>query len=216
VPGAVGGLGSGVQAGLGVAQAPALLTLGTTFIVQVGSSMVQGLLGLGLSHMCLEMFAGRPVEIPMVFSGFSQLGRWVGAVALALLFLLPALAVMGVVAALIINGRGEFSAGVVTVMVVSGVALVVYGAWVGLPLGFMGLELMIDKTTGPVQVLRNCFAIASEHRFEIFGVAFVEGLVVVAGMLACCVGLLPAVALVAAIHAALFLSLRNGAALEKA
>lgn len=213
ISGAVGGLGAGINALVGIAKAPMAVALGVSVAVQAVSTLVQGLLGLGMVKMLLEMFAGRPVEVALIFSGFSQLGRWLLAVLLAALMALPLLLGVAVAAFVLISAHGEPSAGAVATVVVVALAMAVYGFWVGLPLSFLNLELMQDTTTSAPDVLRNCFALADGQRLAIFGVLFVGGLVVMGGFIACCVGALPASALAGALTAALFLSLRNGAAL---
>jgi hypothetical protein len=100
---------------------------------------------------------------------------------------------------------------VVLVAVVLGVVAVVALIYFGLPVYLLTAEIAYSDEPSPMQLLKNCYTLADGERWSIFGVGLVAGLVIIAGVLACCVGVFPALAMAQLLITGLYLSLRNGA-----
>ena len=73
-----------------------------------------------------------------------------------------------------------------------------------------GLEAQIDPEVSIGDAFQRSWAVASGKRLTLFGGGFVTGLVALAGFLACCVGIIPAMGLGLTIWSALYLGLRTG------
>jgi len=92
----------------------------------------------------------------------------------------------------------------------AGVLTFIPALYFGIPLYLMQAELTFNEDVSPTQALRNCYTLAHGERLSIFGVSLLVGLLVFGGMLACCVGILPALALGQLLLGGLYLALRNG------
>lgn len=105
--------------------------------------------------------------------------------------------------------RGEPTLGFIAAAA-SGIALaLVYLIYAGVPFAFVQLTLAHDPEARPTEIVRACFALVRGNRWNVIGVVWMEELLGLAGVLACCVGVLPALALAQLVHAGLFLALRN-------
>lgn len=91
-------------------------------------------------------------------------------------------------------------------------ALAAY-AYLLIPLIFAQIELALRDHIGPVEAIRNAFAVARGRRLIAIVTGIASGIVGVIGALACCVGVFPAYGLSMLLFAGTYLALRNGAAL---
>lgn len=182
-----------------------------TMIIQ---QAVQGTLGLGLMRMVLDLLQGEKLDIGRLFSQFHKMGTVL--ITTLLMFLMIGIP-LGVV------GGGVVLAGVATKaqwesMIPLGVGLAVLVTipliYFLIPLSLMQAEIAYSENPTPIQVIRNCYVYARGERFSIFGVLIVAILVTMVGMVACCVGVLPAAGLTYLLIGGLYLSLRNGAEIE--
>jgi hypothetical protein len=216
---AVGMVSSALQAALGALGVdPVVTAVGAGGLANLASWLVQSVLQLGLLQMVLRVLHGKPIEVGMVFGGVRLLGKSVLLSLLMVACFLPMVLVLGGAAAALALGMDGHRDGMALAAVGALVAipvLVVYAFFVGIPLGFAQLELVNDPEASPVAVIRACFTVVRENRWNVFGVQFMEGLVVLAGLLACCVGALPAAVLAQLIHGGLYLALRNGSGLPR-
>lgn len=193
------------------------LTLGA-FLVQ---NVLQGIVGMGFMRMLLDVLQGRRAEISWMFSQVHKTGTYLGTL---LVIALGAVVVIGLLSALVLvllmpgnpfdfenfNPEALDEGNLAAVVVVLAVAAVPL-AWLSLPLYLLQAELAADDHPTVMGVLRNCFAYARGQRLSILGVSMVNGLVLIAGMLACCVGFIPALALSSLLTVGLCLALRTGA-----
>ena len=85
-------------------------------------------------------------------------------------------------------------------------------AYVSIPLSFASMELVYSDCTA-VEALQRSWVLADGFRVRIFGYGLVGGLVVMAGLTVCCIGLLAAFPLQQLLLVGLFLSLRTGSSL---
>jgi hypothetical protein len=186
-----------------------ILTIASVFVQQA----VQGVLGLGLMRMMFDMHQGGKADIGRLFSQIHKTFTYIAT--LLLVFLMVGLPI-GALAALFIwlgvtMGRDSLAPILVVVSVLAFVPLI----YVLLPLTLLQAEIAHnDSDATPMQLIRNCYTYARNERLSILGVGFVAGLVTLAGMLACCVGVLPAMGLSYLLIAGLYLVLRTSSGEE--
>jgi hypothetical protein len=186
-----------------------ILTVVATFVQNV----VQGVLGIGMSRMMLDVLQGKPANIERVFSQFHKAGAYIYTVLIVMLF---ALVPVGVLAGIMY--------GVISALDDAGIPIVLgVGALAMIPLVYFTLPLVLlqpqmaarDELPSPMQLLRNCYTYARGERFTIFGVVLVQVLIILTGLLACCIGVIPAAGLGSLLITGLYLALTNGADLER-
>lgn len=185
-----------------------------TIVATIVQMVVQGALGLGLMKMLIEVLQGQKVNIERLFSQFHKVWLYL---LTSLLILVIAIVPIGVViggvaglAALV----GKESAPFIAVGAL--VLLIAPMAYFFLPLALLQPMMAArDDKPSPMQLLRDCYALARGERFTILGVMVVEFLVVLAGVIACCVGAIPASALAYLLTAGLYLALSTGADMER-
>ena len=199
-------------------------------IAMVVQTAVQGVMGLGMMRVVFDVLEGGGVDIARLFSQFPKVGRYLVMVLLAgLMLVLPlvllfcVLSLVGLVAVGVsvgdVFGGESFGSGrelaLVAIFGGAGVLTLLPALYFGIPLYLMQAELTFNEDVSPTQALRNCYTLAHGERLSIFGVSLLVGLLVFGGMLACCVGILPALALGQLLLGGLYLALRNGSELER-
>lgn len=191
------------------------------FVVQI---VVQGVMGLGMQRVVLDVLEGGRADIGRLFSQLNKAGQYLIAVlliivgfALPLMLVFGLLMVVGLVAGGLsvgeITGGGAFeSQGMLVVGVLTGAGLVTFilGIYFGLPLYLLQAEMAHNEEVSAVQALRNCYTLARGERLSLLGVMIVAGLVSMLGLVACCVGVIPTLALGQTLVGGLYLALRNG------
>jgi hypothetical protein len=180
------------------------------FFVQ---TVVQGVLSMGMARMLLDVLQGRPASIERVFSQFHKAGTYVLTM---LIILLVALVPVGAIAAIIVGAMSAMGEAGLVVAIGLGVLAVIPLIYFSLPLVLLQAEMAFrDEALPPMRLLRNCFAYARGERLSIFGVQFIGGLLAFAGVLACCVGVIPAFGLSSLLTTGLYLALSTGADIER-
>ncbi|MCA2977069.1 MAG: hypothetical protein INH41_19285 [Myxococcaceae bacterium] len=211
-----------------VATGVAVLVIGMMVGVLV-NVVVQGIGQMGLMRVAIDVLHGRKPDINRMFSQTRKLKRYVG-LQLAIFFGLavPVVLILGaalgvgfLAAGASLSGSGverAFSNPVTILALVAAFLVITVGAiYVMLPLTFAPWELVYGDTD-PLEALRRAWRLGDGFRAETFGYALVVGLaavgIMLAGLLAFCVGVvvaLPiAIALQHAVMGGLYLSLRNG------
>jgi hypothetical protein len=184
-----------------------------TLVAVIIQSLVQGVLGLGLMRMIVDVLQGGKIDIGRIFSQLHKAGTYFVTILLLILMIgLPVGIIAGIVAGLGAAFGQEAAAIGAGVAVLLGIVPAFYFL---LPLNLLQFELACNDGVTPMQAIRNCYAYARGERLSIFGVALVSGLVGLAGVLACCVGMLPAMGLGYMLVGGLYLALRNGAEVER-
>jgi hypothetical protein len=193
--------------------------------------VVDGVFQLGLVRIVIDVLNGGRVELGRLVSQFAKMPRYVAQLFIVgMAVVIPLVAVYGV--AFLIGAKsagisvtdldsfkdaadaGElfsfavpFSLATLLVM-----PLLIYFT---IPLAFMNAELVYGDAS-PVEVIRRCYVIAEGLRFPIFGYGLMAGLVSLVGVLACCIGILPAIGLARLLMTSLYLAARNGTGLPAA
>ena len=101
---------------------------------------------------------------------------------------------------------------VVPRLLVVGLCLLV--VYLSLPLLFLVPELLLCAHPGLLRPLRNCYRVLAGRRLVALALSLGSGVLVLAGLVACCVGIVPALALVQLLMGGLYLALRRGADVE--
>jgi hypothetical protein len=208
--------GAGIGAAAGEPAAIGVATGVATLLSTALQSVAQGVLQLGLVRMCVESLHGRRVDIGMLFGQFRKIGsaflQWL---AMLLAILIPIGAYGGLVA-LVIYLTGGFESSERTAIIGAVAVLLAVGPilyWL-IPFSFAQMELACNDEAGAIDSIRNSFAIAQKNRLAILGVFLVGGLIISAGILLCCIGILPSFGLGQLVMVGLYLALRNGSGLE--
>lgn len=177
-----------------------------SFVVQ---NVVQGALMLGLVRMSLEALQGRKAELGQLFGQFRKVPRYF------LMLLIVVVVAYVPIGALVGAGYVAHQQGLISdtgAAVAAGVlTLVLIGPLIyfGVPLSFAMIELAYDDRVGAVQALRNSYAIGQGQRLATVGVALVGAAVTFAGLMAFCIGILPAMGFAYLLFGGLYLALRN-------
>lgn len=183
-----------------------LQIIGTTL-----QTVVNGVLGLGFLRMVYDVLEGRPADVGRLFTQLHKaVPYFVTMLLLVLMFALPVGAVAGVVTA-VIYALGGFQNEVVafSIIGIAGVLSLVPLAYFALPLYLLQPAMAFEESFSPTDIIRHCYTVARGERLSIFGVVLVGVLVVFAGVLACCVGVIPAMGLVQVLIGGLYLALRT-------
>jgi uncharacterized membrane protein len=197
----------------------------STLMSQVITQVVQGAFQLGLFRVYLDVLTGRKADVPRMMTQMNKVGRYLlQLLAMGVIFAIPVFLYLGMLAliAALISGVSlssfdpddfeRLKPAAIAVLALGFLALVPVLIYVGLPLQLASMELVYADST-PMESIRRSFQLAKGHRLSLFGYAFIAGLVTLVGVLACCVGMIPALALGQMLLTSLYLSLRNGSGL---
>jgi hypothetical protein len=181
---------------------------------QVLQTIVQMILTAGLGLIFWEVFRGHTVDIGRLFRPFSRFGTFVVAAFINMGILLAAATVLAIPAGVgyLIGQENGAIAGLVIGLLLMIVPLV----WVTIPLTFVPFEVAIGGETSAVQAVKNAYRIVEGRRWSTIGFMIISGLITMAGVIACCVGMVPAAALAQMLTFGLYLALRNGSGLAPA
>lgn len=193
-------------------------------MTQIISMVAQGTFQMGLIRILIDVLNGKKADVGRIMTQLPKLGRYILQVILIqLMIVIPVvLYILGLaVVAAIVSGisptdiehfdRALRGPGI-GVLVLGGLALIPVLYYVSLPLMFANMELVYGDTS-PVESIRRAYIIAKGHRMSILGFGFIAGLVILVGLIACCVGMIPAWGLAYLILVGLYLALRNGSGL---
>jgi hypothetical protein len=213
--GQVGQLAAAAAAGAINASAVPVVAAGTALVFFAVQSLVQGVLLLGLVRLCVESLHGRKVELGLLFSQIRKVGKvFVQAAAVSLAILLPFGAYASLVAlAIYLTGGFEGTPRVAIIAVASAAIGIVPFLYWSISFYFAQMELACNDEIGAIDSIRTSFAIARGQRLAVFGVALVAGLVILAGIFACCIGIFASLAMGQMVLVGLYLALRNGSGL---
>jgi hypothetical protein len=231
IVGMIGAVLSGIQSAVGsFSKSVAAVAIGT-LITQLLSQMVQGMFEMGLYRVYFDVLAGQKADIGRMFSQFPKVGVFIAQrLLLIALFVVPILGYLALVGGVAIATSGGHldindpshlfdhlgdSPAPLAVISLGLLILIVPLYYFALPFYFATAELVYVDGVGVMESLRNCWTIAKGFRLSIFGFALLVGLIAIVGVLACCIGLLPAVALGNMLIACLYLTLRTGSSVAK-
>lgn len=190
---------------------------------------VQGVALVGLYRLLIDVLVGKKADLSRMFSQLHLLPQYlVMQVILLLVVTLPTLIYFGIVGAVgarligvdwshLSEFRAERLANPALFGLLGGSVMIFMVAMVVLlPLSLFGLPELIVGQCGPVEALKRAWMLGEGQRLRTLGYSFVAGLVTMAGVLACVVGLLFALPVAYMLLLALFLALRRSSSLPAA
>lgn len=202
----LGGRGSGDAMG-----AMAIGSVVMTFAFILAFYVVLGGIAVGYFRMIQDTQEGRAPDIGRMFSQFSKIGRVVLGLILIFVATFVVTFIFGMVFGLLGAGLRHVSDTLATVVTVPLlIALYVGVFFVSLPFQFFLPEIALTEV-GTMDALKNCWKIADGYRWHMVLMFLVAVPIALVGMLACCVGIIPAYALIALLFTNLHRALRNGA-----
>lgn len=183
-------------------QLPALVLQGAMQVVQV---LVQVWLQIGLFAMALDTLEGRAPKLSTLFSRIDSFP----AALLQLLIIYAGIIVwLAPVGLTYLFVPGETSTRLVAALVVA-VVLGVPAIYLAVGCGFAMLELAHNPEASGVEALRTSFDLVGGQRWIVIGTGLMAGVVTLAGMIACCVGIVPALAFATLMVGGVFLALKT-------
>lgn len=215
----VSGVNQGIQmatmGGVSAAGADPMAALAgmgvVSFAISICGMILQLWLQLGLHSICLKTLQGFEADLADLFRQGPRLLAAVAQIALIYLALIP---VFGIPAAIVFGIGAGFESMGVAAAIAGGIFVILFlpiAVYVGLGLFGMQIELVGDPSAGPIEAMKRSWAIASGYRLNIFLYMLVASVLMFAGILACCVGLIPAMGLMTLMLNAVYLALRTGA-----
>ncbi|MBX7097017.1 MAG: hypothetical protein K1X89_04820 [Myxococcaceae bacterium] len=195
--------------------------LGAVF-QQVVQGAVQGVVQMGLYRVAVDVLQGKKADTTRLFSQVSKVGRFLAQYLIQLVLIGgPVLVLLGGLA--LVGYRMADSSSlddfmrhgllkVLPLFVLAVVILFLPLIYVSLGVSLASHELMYSDCSA-TEALSRSWKMVNGFRLPTFGFGFMAGLVTMAGVFACCVGVIPASALAQLLMCGLFLSLRNGSGL---
>lgn len=205
----VGGMFGQVGVFIGTAMENQAVVFTSMAAGQVVSLFAQGLAQVALYRIAIDVLEGRRADLQRFVSEAHKAPRF-------FLMMLVVLGVyLGVMAAAGAVGLGlYFVTRTEAVGFFAGFALLVPAMfYVAIPLYFAPVELALEDV-GPMEALRRAWAVVSGFRGWAFLISLVGGAATVAGVCACFVGVIPALAFMHVLLGALYLTLRRGSSVQ--
>jgi uncharacterized membrane protein len=160
----------------------------------------------GLFILALNAVSGRPATVGNVFEGFSRFGTWLGVYWLFFLITLVAAIPAGIgVGIWALTDQADWA---IALIVLGG--LVSLAAMIALVLMFALVYFIVadNRNDGVVDAFRKSAYLTSGNRAQIFLTWLVSAAIMLAGILACGVGILVAGPLVMCLYAVVYVELR--------
>ena len=211
-----------VQMGVGIgaaADSPVLVGVrgGAAFLAPL---VVQGRGQMGVLRVCFDVLLGGRVDLARLFSQMHKVIPYLLTLLLLFVLVVVPLILLGGLGFLVVLGaglssdaaRGEWLNAlgpILGVVALLSVVMLVPLFYVLLPLYFIQPELTYEEAPpSPMTVLRRCWELARGQRLAMVGVGLITAVVMIGGVIACCVGLIPAMGLSQLLVAGMYLALR--------
>jgi len=175
-------------------------------IVQVAAQLW---LQLGVLHVVLEVLQGRDAEVGAMFTQVGRMPAAFGQLLLIYLGFILVFAPIGLAAYLLAGSDIEKA---IPYGLAAGAVAMIPLIYVMLGMAFAMVELVYNPASGAIAAIRTSFEMVRGQRWVVLGTALISGVVMFGGVLACCIGMIPAVAFGTMIYCSLFLALRTPAA----
>ncbi|HLL55137.1 MAG TPA: hypothetical protein VK447_16395 [Myxococcaceae bacterium] len=199
---------------LGLVANSAPLVFGAVVVSVALPWSLLGIMDIGTMHMSFHVLNGRKADVGLMFAQAHKAGRCLVAMLIIVVSATVLMAVIGFVVALVSKLSGLAGSPLPASLCV-GVPVLVVLLYFALPLYLLPAEFAYSEETSAVQLLKNCYTLADGERWSILGLIIVSILLFLVGLLACCVGVLPALGMLELLRAGMYLSLRTGADLPE-
>ncbi|RJS20151.1 hypothetical protein DRW03_20570 [Corallococcus sp. H22C18031201] len=210
---------------IGGASNSVALTVVLTLIVVIAQMLVQGLVQLGFLRVAFDVLHGRSVDLARLFSQMNKLVHYaMTMIVMMLVLFIPALLLISGGAVAVMLGMGGVEAlrhpatllnnpgMLIAVTSAVGVLGIIVCSYLLLPLYLLQPELAFcDDPPSPLEVLQRCWRYADGQRLRMLGVCVLMVVISLVGLLACCVGLIPAMALIQVLFAGMYLAVSREA-----
>lgn len=180
-------------------------------VASVLQSIVQAALTGGLVAVLYGVMKGQSADIGRMFGQFSSFGAYAVSTLLQFALILVPAVVIAAIAIGLQRGVGEEA--MFIAIGIFALVLIVPAIWVLLPFTLVPMEIALGGETSGMQAVKNAFVIAQGKRLWMLAFGLIAGLIGVGGLLLCCIGFLPAMALAQLLSTSLYLALRNGSGL---
>lgn len=189
--------------------------------------VVQGVVQMGLLRICIDVLHGQKANLEKLFSQLKRLPDYIVSQLIVFAVVgIPSIVLLLVPVGIILLLAGATSYDAFKHLeperlftpITAGIGVLSFFTWfvflvyVSLPLQFVAPEIVYGGASG-VEAVKRAWALGNGVRLSIFAVGFVAGLVAFVGLLACCVGILPAMGLAQLLSLTLFLAVRKGSGL---
>jgi hypothetical protein len=195
-------------------------------VVMIGYFLLLMVLGvgfIGLLRMCSDVLLGKQADFGVLFSQFQKLGRAMGLLLMMMGSVMIPVLIFGMGVGVVVavgtsavagggDGGGALAGGLFALAMVGYLALLAAIFWITLPFTFAMLELAHTEA-GAVECLKRGYSLSKGFRLQIFAYRLLGGLISTVGMMACCIGILPAISLAYMLESSLYLAVRNGSGL---
>jgi hypothetical protein len=208
--------------------------LGASFAIsQVIGTLVniatQGVALVGFYRVMMDVLVGKKADLSRMFSQLHLLPQYIGMQLIMFAAIwLPLVILLGIGFGLFVGVTGssvsqlsEFKPDKAVIISMMGflliaMVLLIAAVIVLLPVTMFSVPELIVGQCGPVEALKRAWDLGSGQRARTFGYSFVSGLVMIAGMFACGVGLIFAMPVAFMLNLSLFLALRRSSPLPAA
>lgn len=194
------------------------------FVSTVINVVVQGVALVGLYRVLLDVLVGKKADLSRMFSQLHLLPQYIAMQLIMFVMVTVPMLIFGGLVAFVglrmvdfnwkhptsFNPEQLLHPAIVGLALGSLVVIIVVSIIV-LPLTLFSVPELIVGQCGPVEALKRAWNLGEGQRLRTFGYSFVSGLVILAGTLLCCVGLLAAMPVAYLLLLALFLALRQSA-----
>jgi hypothetical protein len=168
-----------------------MLIFGLIFGIPYLGGLLQLIIGpplqAGFVIVSLAQLKGKRWSFGDFFSGFNWYGPLMGNFYLQILIaigcMLPSLILLAVAA---ISKSDTMMQIVVIFAVVNELALI----YVAIRTNCFGIQLIVDRNYGPIDAIKGSWTLSQGHSLGLFGMSLLLVLIVFAGVLACCIGVL--------------------------
>ncbi len=190
---------------------------------QVVSMLAQGTFQMGLIRILIDVLNGKKADVGRIMTQLPKLGRYIAQMILIQLMVVVPFALYALLLAIVAavacglsfteyDSWTHMSGVGIAVLALGGLAAIPVMIYAVLPLAFVNMELVYGDV-GPAESIRRSYLIARGHRFNILGMGVIAFLIFMVGLIACCVGIIPAWGLAYLLLTGLYLALRNGSGL---
>lgn len=204
----------------------------TTIVGAVASWVIQGMVSLGITRMCLDVLQGQRADLGRMFSQLSKLVPYLLTMLLSFVVMFPVIILcVGVALAVFVGMSGvslseldwnssealagtmtNTSPGVFLATFAVGIGLYIFpGMWLIMPLVLVQPAIANEEAPGPVETLKRCFAAAKGQRLGMFGTMALGMVALIVGVILCCLPVLPALGFFQLLLCGLYLALSKGA-----
>jgi ribosomal protein S27E len=145
----------------------------------------------GLSYLTRHLWVRGTLEFTAIFSGYRRFWTFVFIPLLQGLLMLPFAApfIIAIAVTMAASDGGDPSPAGIAVMIVTGLFFAGGAIYVGLCTMLAPLEV-VDRGSGAVEAIKASWEATRGHRLMLFAINVVLSLLQLAGLLACCVGIL--------------------------